>query len=98
MSALVYFTLGTLLSRIEGRKRVKVFLMSVAALLTVSVGISRVYLGVHWPSDVLAGWTVGIFWSILSLMIASSLQSSGTIEQETDDNDISQDKSALHNI
>ena len=98
MSALVYFTLGTLLSRIEGRKRVKVFLMSVAALLTVSIGVSRVYLGVHWPSDVLAGWTVGIFWSILSLMIASSLQSSGTIEQETDDNDMSHDKSALHNI
>jgi undecaprenyl-diphosphatase len=98
MSALVYFTLGTLLSRIEGRKRVKVFLMSVAALLTVSIGISRVYLGVHWPSDVLAGWTVGIFWSILSLMIASSLQSSGTIEQETEDNDMSHDTSALHNI
>jgi undecaprenyl-diphosphatase len=98
MSALVYFTLGTLLSRIEGRKRVKVFLMSVAALLTVSIGISRVYLGVHWPSDVLAGWTVGIFWSILSLMIASSLQSSGTIEQETEDNDMSRDKSALQNI
>jgi len=82
MSALVYFTLGTLLSRVEKRKRVKIFLMSVATLLTVSIGISRVYLGVHWPSDVLAGWTVGVFWSILSLMVASSLQSSGDIERE----------------
>lgn len=82
MSALVYFTLGTLLSRIESRKRVKVFLLAIATLLTVSIGISRVYLGVHWPSDILAGWTVGIFWSILSLMVAASLQSSGNIEQE----------------
>lgn len=82
MSALVYFTLGALLSRVEKRKRVKVFLMSIATLLTVSIGISRVYLGVHWPSDVLAGWTVGIFWSILCLMLASQLQSSGGIEQE----------------
>ncbi|WP_394223206.1 phosphatase PAP2 family protein [Alteromonas gracilis] len=85
MSALVYFTLATLLSRVEKRKRVKIFLLSMAALLTVSIGISRVYLGVHWPSDVLAGWTVGVFWSILSLMVASSLQSSGDIEQEGDE-------------
>ena len=61
--------------------------MSVATLLTVSIGISRVYLGVHWPSDVLAGWTVGVFWSILSLMVASSLQSSGDIEREGEEHE-----------
>lgn len=73
MSALVYFTLASLLARVEPRRRVKSFMFIMATLLTVSIGVSRVYLGVHWPSDVVAGWTAGIFWAGLCFLIAPSI-------------------------
>jgi len=46
----------------------------VAIALTLAVGMSRVYLGVHWPSDVLAGWIVGATWALLCSLIAWSIQ------------------------
>ena len=59
MSAVTYLTLGTLLARIHKRRALKVYFLALAGLLTFAVGISRVYLGVHWPTDVLAGWAAG---------------------------------------
>jgi undecaprenyl-diphosphatase len=56
MSAVTYLTLGALLSRSHERKRVKAYFLLVAMVLTFAVGVTRVYLGVHWPTDVLAGW------------------------------------------
>lgn len=64
MSAVVYLTFGVLMSRFANRTRVKVFGMTMGLLLTAMVGVSRVYLGVHWPSDVLAGWCVGAAWAM----------------------------------
>jgi undecaprenyl-diphosphatase len=63
LSAVVYLSLGALLAQREPRRRVKAYFLSMALGVTFLVGISRVYLGVHYPTDVLAGWTVGLVWA-----------------------------------
>ncbi len=82
MSALVYLTLGALLCRTQASVAVKTFILSVAIFLTVIVGISRVYLGVHWPTDVIAGWLLGGAWALLCWFAMLWLQSRGDVELE----------------
>ncbi len=86
MSALTYLTLGALLARSHERRRIKAFFLLLAAMLTLMVGVSRVYLGVHWPTDVLAGWTAGAVWALLSWLVARQLQSRHNIELEEEHN------------
>ena len=59
LSAAVYLTLAMLISSLESRRGTKRMVFSLAALLVLAIGFSRIYLGVHWPSDVLAGWSLG---------------------------------------
>lgn len=80
-SALTYLTLAALLARTQKSKTVRVFLLSVALLLTFSVGLSRIYLGVHWPTDVIAGWCVGATWALIFALVAHALQRRDQIEQ-----------------
>ena len=82
LSAVVYLTLGALLARTEREVRVKIYLISAAGLLTLMVGISRVYLGVHWPTDVLAGWAVGASWALVCWLVMLWLQGRGKVEPE----------------
>jgi len=63
-AAVAYLTLGGLLSWSQRRRRVKIYVLTVAVVLTALVGASRVYLGVHWPTDVIAGWCVGAAWAL----------------------------------
>ena len=81
-SAVTFLTLGVLLSRTQKDRRLKAYLMGTALLLTLIVGFSRVYLGVHWPTDVVAGWAVGAAWAILCSLVAARLQRRHTIERE----------------
>lgn len=84
MSALTYLTIGALLARSTPRKRLKAYFLCVSILLTLAVGVTRVYLGVHWPTDVLAGWTAGAIWALICWLFARYLQRRHAIERESE--------------
>ncbi|MGY9048034.1 hypothetical protein P775_10200 [Puniceibacterium antarcticum] len=80
MAAVTYLTLAVMLARTESQLRMRAFYISVAAILAMLVGVSRVYLGVHWPSDVLAGWTLGAAWALGVWLLARRMAREGQIE------------------
>jgi undecaprenyl-diphosphatase len=71
-SAIVYLTLAALASQVVRASAARAYLFGAAILLTGLIGASRVYLGVHWPSDVLAGWSFGAVWAIGWWWVASA--------------------------
>ncbi len=80
-SAVVYLTLGSLLAGLSRQRRLKLYFFGVALLLTFLVGVSRVYMGVHYPTDVLAGWFAGLAWAALCSLVARWMQRRGLVER-----------------
>lgn len=79
-AAVVYLTLGALLAQSLQQRRQKIYIIVAAALITIGIGISRIYLGVHWPTDVLAGWTVGATWALVCWLLQQDFQRRGWLE------------------
>ena len=74
MSSLVFLTLGAVMARAERDRKTKVFLIAVPVVLSLLIGVSRVYMGVHWPTDVLAGWLFGMTWAAASWLVFRYMQ------------------------
>ncbi|HYC67150.1 phosphatase PAP2 family protein [Brevundimonas sp.] len=74
LSAVFYLSIGVMLTRAFPQKRLKAYVIAVAVLLTLLVGLTRVYLAAHWATDVLAGWSVGAAWAMALWLIAYGLQ------------------------
>jgi len=84
LSAIAYVTLGALLARFVQRRLLKFYFLSMGLLLTFLVGISRIIMGVHWPTDVLAGWSAGLVWALLCWLVAQYLQHKRLVERAED--------------
>lgn len=79
LSAITYLTLGSMIVRTRDHKATKIYVMIVSMLITLLVGVSRIYLGVHWPTDVLAGWSAGASWALICWLAARWLQKHGHV-------------------
>lgn len=81
MAAVTYLTLGALLAKSQPNRLLKLYFISLAMIITAIVGVSRIYIGVHWPSDVLGGWAAGAAWALFWWFLANWLQLLGKIEK-----------------
>ena len=79
LSAVTYLTLASLLARTTSR-HLRIYVVAVGIVLTLLVGVSRIYLGVHYPTDVFAGWCMGSAWALGCWLIMSRLQQAGRID------------------
>ncbi len=85
LSAIVYLTLGALLAQLTERRRLKAYLLGVALFLTLLIGVTRVYLGVHYPTDVLGGWVAGLAWALLTaLVVRMARRRSPALDEEAE--------------
>jgi undecaprenyl-diphosphatase len=84
-SAAVYLTLGTLLMRIANGRLAKYYCIAIAMFVTFLVGASRVFLGVHYPSDVVAGWLIGMSWALLCWAVERTLERRAGLKREKEE-------------
>lgn len=80
LAVVTYLTLGAVLARFVPRRRSRTYCIVVSLLLALLIGLSRVYLGVHYPTDVLAGWSAGLAWALPCWLVARYLQYRGRVK------------------
>ena len=81
-SAVAYLAMAILLAKLVKSPAMKAYIFGVGLLIPALVGLSRVFLAVHWPTDVLAGWLIGLSWGLFVWGVATFLQRKGGIEPE----------------
>ncbi len=74
MSMVLYLSFAALLIRIPYKRSIKIYIISIALFLSIIIGISRIYLGVHYATDVLAGWSIGLAWASFCWLFAHYLE------------------------
>lgn len=79
ISAALYLTLAVMIARALPERRLRIFVIATGAFLAILVGFTRLYLGVHYPTDVLGGWIVGLSWALLCGIVARKLARQGTV-------------------
>jgi len=79
LSAVTYLTIGALLASMHDSRRLKAFFLGLAIFIALTVGLTRVYLGLHYPTDVLAGWCLGAAWAAMCWTVFHWLQERGTV-------------------
>lgn len=81
LSAVTFLTLGAILAQLAPSRALRIYCIVAAMFLTLIVGVSRLYMGVHFPSDVLAGWCLGAAWALGCSLVAFWLERRGKVEQ-----------------
>jgi undecaprenyl-diphosphatase len=82
LSAIVYLAIAALLAQTQSSFKIGFYFIAVAGLLTILIGVSRVYLGVHYPSDVLGGWCIGVAWALACWAMLTWIQRRGQVDHE----------------
>ena len=80
-SAVAYLTMAILLAKLVESPKMKAYVLGGGLLIPLLVGLSRIFVGVHWPTDVVAGWLIGLAWGLFVYAAATYLQERGVIEQ-----------------
>lgn len=74
LSTVFYLTLGVMLTRAVPQRRLKAYVLGVSLLIALMIGLTRIYLGAHWASDVFAGWSVGAAWAMTLWLVAYAVE------------------------